>query len=86
VTGQTVQNLKCATDLRRLDSWVAAASNASGLTPLGPDTRLKVIHSDLERDSKMEHGIDVGWPAVLSNLKTLLELGRTRNASSTSLF
>ncbi len=47
------------------------------LTPLGPDTRLKVTHSDLELDSLMQKGIDTGWPAVLSNLKTLLETGRT---------
>ncbi len=47
------------------------------LTPLGPDTRLKVIHSDLNPGSEMQKGIDDGWPAVLSNLKTLLETGRT---------
>ena len=47
------------------------------LTPLGPDTRLKVIHSDLEPGSEMQKGIADGWPAVLSNLKTLLETGRT---------
>ncbi len=47
------------------------------LTPLGPDTRLKVTHSDLEPDSLMRKGIDTGWPAVLSNLKTLLETGKT---------
>ena len=47
------------------------------LTPLGPDTRLKVIHSDLEPGSEMQKGIADGWPAGLSNLKTLLETGRT---------
>ena len=46
------------------------------LTPLGPDTRLTVIHSDLEPGSDMEKGVTDGWPAVLSNLKTLLETGR----------
>ena len=45
-------------------------------TPLGPDTRLTVIHSDLEPGSDMEKGVSDGWPAVLSNLKTLLETGR----------
>jgi uncharacterized protein YndB with AHSA1/START domain len=47
------------------------------LQALGPDTRLTVTHSDLERDSDMLRGITEGWPAVLSNLKTLLETGRT---------
>ncbi len=44
---------------------------------VGPDTRLTVTHSDLEADSEMLRGITAGWPAVLSNLKTLLETGRT---------
>jgi len=38
--------------------------------------RLTVIHEDLERDPKMLAGVSSGWPAVLSNLKTLLETGR----------
>ncbi len=46
------------------------------LTPLGPDTKLKVIHSELEPASEMQRGIEDGWPAVFSNLKTLLETGR----------
>jgi len=37
--------------------------------------RLTVSHVDLERDPKMLEGISGGWPAVLSNLKTLLETG-----------
>jgi uncharacterized protein YndB with AHSA1/START domain len=38
--------------------------------------RLTVTHDDLERDPQMLEGISGGWPAVLSNLKTLLETGR----------
>ena len=37
--------------------------------------RLTVSHVDLERDPQMLEGISGGWPAVLSNLKTLLETG-----------
>jgi uncharacterized protein YndB with AHSA1/START domain len=37
--------------------------------------RLTVTHSDLERDPQMLEGISGGWPAILSNLKTLLETG-----------
>ncbi len=39
--------------------------------------RLTVTHQDLESDPKMLAGISDGWPKVLSNLKTLLETGRT---------
>jgi len=47
--------------------------------------RLTVTHEDLERDAPMLAGISSGWPAVLSNLKTLLETGRVlpRAASAT---
>ncbi len=37
--------------------------------------RLTVSHCELERDPKMLEGISGGWPAILSNLKTLLETG-----------
>lgn len=45
------------------------------LDELGPDTRLSVTHSELEPGSTMDKGIREGWPAVLSNLKSLLETG-----------
>ena len=38
--------------------------------------RLTVTHDDVARDVRMFKGISGGWPAVLSNLKTLLETGR----------
>jgi uncharacterized protein YndB with AHSA1/START domain len=47
------------------------------LTSLGPDTKLTVTHSDLEPGSPMDIGVRDGWPAVLSNLKSLLETGKT---------
>lgn len=47
------------------------------IIPLGPDCRLSVTHSDLEKGGEMEAGVTQGWPAVLSNLKTLLETGET---------
>ncbi len=47
------------------------------LVGLGPDTRLTVTHADLEAGSEMHVGVTAGWPAVLSNLKTRLETGRT---------
>ena len=37
--------------------------------------KLTVLHEDL--DPEMHRGIVIGWPQVLSNLKTLLETGRT---------
>ncbi len=50
------------------------------LEGLGASTRLTVTHSELEAGSGMETGIKAGWPAVLSNLKSLLEAGRTMTA------
>jgi uncharacterized protein YndB with AHSA1/START domain len=47
------------------------------LKAVGPDTKLTVIHSKLEGDSLMLRGVSMGWPATLSNLKSLLETGRT---------
>ncbi len=45
------------------------------LISLGPDTKLTVTHSELEPGSPMDTGVREGWPAVLSNLKSLLETG-----------
>ena len=47
------------------------------LEALGGSTRLTVTHSELEAGSGMEAGVKAGWPAVLSNLKSLIESGRT---------
>jgi uncharacterized protein YndB with AHSA1/START domain len=38
--------------------------------------RLTVIHDRLEPRSEMLEGITVGWPIVLSSLKSLLETGK----------
>lgn len=47
------------------------------IEPVGDGlVRLTVTHDDLERDPQMLAGVSGGWPAVLSNLKTLLETGR----------
>jgi uncharacterized protein YndB with AHSA1/START domain len=46
------------------------------LVALGPDTKLTVTHSKLTTDSVMHKGVTQGWPAVLSNLKSLLETGK----------
>lgn len=47
------------------------------LVSIGPDTKLTVTHSELEPGSGMDKGVREGWPAVLSNLKSLLEVGKT---------
>lgn len=51
------------------------------LTPMGPLVRLRLIHEnllpeDLEKDPNTFHGVNNGWPAVLSSLKSLLETGQ----------
>jgi uncharacterized protein YndB with AHSA1/START domain len=45
---------------------------------LGTETvRLTVTHTDFVPGSKHRPSISGGWPAVLSNLKSLLETGKT---------
>lgn len=46
------------------------------LVALGPDTKLTVTHSQLTEGSVMHNGVTQGWPAVVSNLKSLLETGK----------
>jgi uncharacterized protein YndB with AHSA1/START domain len=47
------------------------------LEQLGPVVKLTLTHDELdEKDEKFNTGISLGWPAVLSNLKSLLEGGR----------
>ena len=50
------------------------------ITPLGSQVKLRLIHEnllpdDIEKDPKSFKGINNGWPAVLSSLKSLLETG-----------
>ena len=50
------------------------------LTPVGPLVRFRLIHEnllpeDLEKDPTTFKGVNNGWPAVLSSLKSLLETG-----------
>lgn len=40
-------------------------------------SKLTVVHDDLEPGSRMQEGIEEGWPKVLSSLKTLLETGQS---------
>jgi len=40
-------------------------------------TKLMLWHEELEPGSDMDRGIREGWPMVLSNLKTLLETGKS---------
>lgn len=60
------------------------------LTPMGATVKLKLKHEDLipadlvDREDTFE-GINNGWPAILSNLKSLLETGETLSAVSISI-
>jgi uncharacterized protein YndB with AHSA1/START domain len=50
------------------------------LTPMGPQVKLRLIHEnllpeDIVQDPNTFRGINNGWPAVLSSLKSLLETG-----------
>jgi uncharacterized protein YndB with AHSA1/START domain len=51
------------------------------LTPMGPLVKLRLIHEnllpdDLEKDPNKFQGVNNGWPAILSSLKSLLETGK----------
>jgi uncharacterized protein YndB with AHSA1/START domain len=48
---------------------------AYDIEPFGEKVRLTITHTDLNDQSLKD--VSGGWPAVLSNLKTLLETGRT---------
>jgi uncharacterized protein YndB with AHSA1/START domain len=50
------------------------------LTPMGPQVKLRLIHEnllpeDIEKNPNTFRGVNNGWPAVLSSLKSLLETG-----------
>lgn len=50
------------------------------LKPMGGQVRLRLIHEnllpeDLEKDPNTFRGINNGWPAIMSSLKSLLETG-----------
>lgn len=47
------------------------------IEPAGAAVKLTVTHEGFAPDSEMLKGVSSGWPAILSNLKTLLETGET---------
>jgi hypothetical protein len=47
------------------------------LEPYGEVVKLTLTHEDFDEGSKMLPAISKGWPAILSNLKSMLETGRT---------
>jgi uncharacterized protein YndB with AHSA1/START domain len=46
------------------------------LVPYMGHVKLTLTHDDFEPGSKILEGISVGWPAILSGLKSLLEGGK----------
>ena len=66
---------------RLVTSWAAPADSdttsrvAIDIEDLNGKVRLTVTHTDLDEPGLKD--VSGGWPAVLSNLKTLLETGRT---------
>ncbi|MDQ2754394.1 MAG: metalloregulator ArsR/SmtB family transcription factor [Actinomycetota bacterium] len=47
------------------------------IEPAGAAVKLTVFHDDFELDSEMLKGISQGWPMILSNLKSVLEIDET---------
>jgi len=57
------------------------------LQPMGEMVRLRLIHENLleedtEKDLNSQRGINNGWPAILSSLKSLLETGQAINLTA----
>ncbi|MNL75949.1 hypothetical protein D3C87_2018360 [compost metagenome] len=55
------------------------------LTPMNSTIKLTLLHEDLlekdlPKDEGKINGFNTGWPAILSNLKSLLETGKTLSA------
>lgn len=51
------------------------------LEPFKGQTRLTVTHDEFDEDSRIFGMISKGWPAVLSSLKSFLEIGRGLESS-----
>lgn len=54
------------------------------ITPMGPLVKFRLIHEnllpeDIEKDPNKFQGVNNGWPAVISSLKSLLETGEAIN-------
>jgi uncharacterized protein YndB with AHSA1/START domain len=47
------------------------------LETIGETVKLTVVHDGFETGSTVLEGIGIGWPRILSELKTLLEAGET---------
>jgi Activator of Hsp90 ATPase homolog 1-like protein len=47
------------------------------IEPAGQIVKLTVVHDDFEPGSIVLENVSQGWPAILANLKTLLETGDT---------
>lgn len=47
------------------------------IEPAGAASKLTVVHDDFEPASTVAEMISEGWPALLSDLKSLLETGAT---------
>jgi uncharacterized protein YndB with AHSA1/START domain len=52
------------------------------IKPNGDATMLKVIHSNFPKDSVSRKGVEHGWPAIFSGLKTALEGGKVPSYDS----
>lgn len=49
------------------------------IEPIGDMVRLNVIHANLKTGSEMARKIAVGWPRVISSMKSFLETGKALN-------
>jgi len=74
--------VECAPPRRLVWTWGMEGDPAAkpsrvafDLVPVEGAVRLTVTHDELQSEEELR-GISLGWPAVVANLKTLLETGR----------
>ncbi len=65
-------------------TYLIEAAKQPPMGPTGNAVKFTVLHEDFAADSRIIHGVSMGWPGIISSLKTLLESGHSLNLLWTS--
>tara|TARA_R110002094_G_scaffold45662_1_gene57521 strand:+ start:395 stop:880 length:486 start_codon:yes stop_codon:yes gene_type:complete len=57
-------------------TYLIEAAQQPPMGPTGDAVKFTLIHEDFPADSQIIHGVSMGWPGIISGLKTLLESGQ----------
>lgn len=58
-------------------TYLIEPAQPAEIGPIGEAVKFTVLHEKFPTDSEIINGISLGWPGILSNLKTLLESGES---------